>query len=895
MKRKLLFCLTVLTIIITACNNPFFPERKGIMPDNHEQIITNQPPVIYAVVIDISGDVSGDTVTASPDTGIEGDTVALAYTVENTAHYNVLDFSGVIEAVDSVNSAGNGERTYTINAADASNGVITITAVFTHTDLVIDPIEFSDKGHINKIYGDTFTNAIVAGHSGNGAITYSSSDTTVAAVDGFGQVTIHKAGSAVITAEKTADAVYAHAQTNYTLTVDPKPVTIIGLSADDKIHNGTTAATVTGTAVIDGLIGGDTVTVVEGTAAFEDAIIGDNKTVTFSGWSLGGADAGNYILSAQPASVTASITDLVIDHIAFTDTEGHIIKTYGDEAFTNAVTDAHKGSGVISYSSSDTDVAEVDDSGQVTILKAGSAVITAEKAADAVYAHAHTNYTLTVDPKPVTITGLSANNKVYNGTTAATITGTAVISGKIDGDTVTVSAGTAAFADKTVATGKTVTFSGYSLDGEDVDNYTLSEQPASVTANITAKPVTITGLSASNKVYNGTMAATVTGTAVINGKIDGDTVTVSAGTAAFANKTVGTGKTVTFSGYSLTGADAGNYTLSAQPASVTANITAKALTITGLSASNKTYDGATTATVTGTAALSGVVNGDTVTLGGTRTAVFANKNVGTAKAVTISGYTISGADAGNYSLTQPSLTANITAKALTITGLSASNKQYDGTTTATVTGTAVISGKISTDTVTVNAGTAAFANATVGNNKTVTFSGYSLTGTDAGNYTLSAQPASVTASINWVDIVSISAGTFTMGSPTSEVNRYSDETQHSVTLSSFKMGKYQVTQAQYQAVMGAGEDRTTTTYGKGDNYPAYYVNWYDAIIFCNKLSILEGLNPVYSIDGSTDPAVWIASNGGTIPTSINATWDAAVMDMSKNGYRLPTEAEWEYA
>jgi formylglycine-generating enzyme required for sulfatase activity len=169
---------------------------------------------------------------------------------------------------------------------------------------------------------------------------------------------------------------------------------------------------------------------------------------------------------------------------------------------------------------------------------------------------------------------------------------------------------------------------------------------------------------------------------------------------------------------------------------------------------------------------------------------------------------------------------------------------------------------------------------------------YSINAADASNGVITIT-AVFTHTI--IDMARIPAGTFIMGSPVSEPNSYSDETQHSVTLSGFSMGKYQVTQAQWIAVMGNGEDRTVNTYGKGSNYPAYYVNWYDAIVFCNKLSIKEGLNPVYSISGNTDPAVWITDNGGAIPTGNNAAWNSVVMDMSKNGYRLPTEAEWEYA
>ena len=110
----------------------------------------------------------------------------------------------------------------------------------------------------------------------------------------------------------------------------------------------------------------------------------------------------------------------------------------------------------------------------------------------------------------------------------------------------------------------------------ETDNFNSGTATADFT--ISKKPVTIIGLSAKNKEYDGTTTATVIGTVEIDGKVGEDDVSISAGSAAFADANVGTGKAVTFSGYSLTGTAAGNYTLSAQPTSVTADITAKSIT-----------------------------------------------------------------------------------------------------------------------------------------------------------------------------------------------------------------------------------------------------------------------------------------------------------------------------
>jgi len=118
----------------------------------------------------------------------------------------------------------------------------------------------------------------------------------------------------------------------------------------------------------------------------------------------------------------------------------------------------------------------------------------------------------------------------------------------------------------------------------------------------------------------------------------------------------------------------------------------------------------------------------------------------------------------------------------------------------------------------------------------------------------------------FMELVSVEGGSFGMGS---DAGAASERPVHEVRVGAFLIGKFEVTQAQWKDVMGSS---ATADRGKGDRYPVYNVSWQDATAFCNKLSQREGLAPCYS-----------GSGAGT------------TCDFSANGYRLPTEAEWEFA
>ena len=441
--------------------------------------------------------------------------------------------------------------------------------------------------------------------------------------------------------------------------------------------------------------------------------------------------AGNTAAAAGPSTTFTvdNTAPVVTSAVSASGTYGSALSTYTIVASGSPV--SYSASGLPSGLSINT------GNGQITgtPLAAGNFSVTIG-ATDAVGNLGTATLALSVAQKTITVSGVTASNKTYDGNANATLgLGSTSLVGVIGGDSVTLVSGSAsgAFNNKNVGAGKTVTVSGLTLSGTSSGNYSLT-QPTT-TANITAAGLSVSGVTALNKIYDGNANATLGfGSASLVGVVGGDPVTLVTGSAGgvFDNKNVGTGKTVTVSGLSLSGTDSGNYSLT--PPTTTANITVAGLSVSGVTASNKTYDGNANATLGfGSASLVGVVGGDDVTLGtGSATGAFDTATVGMGKTVTVSGLALSGADSGNYTITQPTTTADITAVQLTVTA-DAKSRVYGA---ANPTLTATITGFVNSETESVLSGAAGLGTAA---DATSLPGGYTITaaiGTlSAANYT----------------------------------------------------------------------------------------------------------------------------------------------------------------
>lgn len=265
----------------------------------------------------------------------------------------------------------------------------------------------------------------------------------------------------------------------------------------------------------------------------------------------------------------------------------------------------------------------------------------------------------------ISVADIYLKDREYDGSTVVRTadidTSRMAIGGKLAGDDVSVIVTRGEYFEKDVGSRKAELV--LKLDGTAKDNYSLPV-PSYVVENaqITPKPVTIDGAAvASSKEYDGTTNADITSTSyTVVGAVDGDNVSVDAtnAKASYESKDVGTGKTVTFSGFSLTGDDAKNYKLTAQPTAM-ANITKRTLTVTSITVADKTYDGAAGAQI------ANITYGNIVSSNQVYakiTASFADANAGENKSVTFNVEHLEGKDAGNYELSSsplPAVTATI--------------------------------------------------------------------------------------------------------------------------------------------------------------------------------------------------------------------------------------------
>ncbi len=271
---------------------------------------------------------------------------------------------------------------------------------------------------------------------------------------------------------------------------------------------------------------------------------------------------------------------------------------------------------------------------------------------------------------------------------------------------------------------------------------------------ISINTITVT---ATNKIYDGNANASVTITS--SDIIPGDNVSFNYTSASFNNKTVNTNKTVTVTGIAITGSDANKYILNGSTTrQTTAAITKKSLTITGITATNKIYDGTRTAIVNIiNSRLSGVITGDLVVLKKPTVVngLFSDKTVGINKNITMNPFSIVSISSLNYSLTQPVITATIDPKTLYITGTTGQNKIYDGSLTAVVnvSSSRLLTPIILNDSVALNKNnvTGVFINKNVATNKSITITGFTLTGNDVANYSL-IQPTNIIASISTLNL-----------------------------------------------------------------------------------------------------------------------------------------------
>ena len=700
--------------------------------------------------INISGLIGTDNITVNQEAGA-------SYASANAGAEGV---NATVTTPDFVAAPGTNLANYTLPTTITGNGYINRATLGTY-----------NISANSKVYDGTTTATLNDANAG--LIGVDNGDTvslvTSGATASFGQSNVGNSlavtdGGFTLSGASAGNYII-NQPTGLTANITPKALTITGVTVANKNYDGTTSATLNDSSItLNGVLTGDTVNLSStgATASFLNANAGSNIGVSVSGFSISGSSASNYTI-VQPTGLTASINKAQITAAII----GDPTKTY--DATTNASLNASNFtlSGFASGQG-----ASVPQSATSTYANAnaGSETVNATLAFTDFSANSGTflgNYVL-----PTTATGTGTINqatlsakivgdptKTYDSTTSASLTSSNYqLSGFVGGQSATITQTAGTYSDPNVGN-RTITASLASTNftnatGTDLNNYILPTSATGV-GTITPDPITISGITAANKIYDGTTTATISSPGSLVGVYASDaanvSISTSGATANFANANAGTGIGVNITGLSLTGSQAYDYTLNPD-AATTANINQKTL---GLVNVTKVYDANTSVpTVNSAYTLSGVVGSDQVYINASSLSVgssYYSSNVGSGIAMTVDGITLGGAQSSNY--TMPSNIAGnigtITPAPLYITGVKVNNKAYDGTTLAYLNDSNdSLSGIQGSDSLVLNVVNAngTYASKNVGNNIPVSVSGYTISGTAASNYQL-FQPTGVTGNI----------------------------------------------------------------------------------------------------------------------------------------------------